>query len=80
MHELIAKGRVALEKISITVKQKHSNKFTLKVSQKDCIYTNYKTQTKTNKKLAGRTVYIDGVQMPAEGWQVDEFGFTDNIR
>jgi hypothetical protein len=29
--------------------------------------------------LEGRTVYIDGVQMPAEGWQVDEFGFADNI-
>lgn len=29
--------------------------------------------------LDGRTVYIDGVQMPAEGWQVDEFGFADNI-
>jgi phosphoribosylglycinamide formyltransferase 1 len=40
VHELIAKGRVALD---------------------------------------GRTVYIDGVQMPAEGWQVDEFGFADNI-
>jgi phosphoribosylglycinamide formyltransferase-1 len=41
VHDLIAKGRVALD---------------------------------------GRTVYIDGVQMPAEGWQVDEYGFADNIR
>ena len=41
VHELVAKGRVALD---------------------------------------GRTVYIDGVQMPAEGWQVDEYGFKDNIR
>jgi methionyl-tRNA formyltransferase len=29
--------------------------------------------------LDGRTVYIDGVQMPAEGWQVDKYGFKDNI-
>lgn len=41
VHELVAKGRVALD---------------------------------------GRTVYIDGVQMPPDGWQVDEFGFADNIR
>ncbi len=40
VHDLIAKGRVALD---------------------------------------GRTVYIDGVQMPASGWQVDEFGFADRI-
>jgi phosphoribosylglycinamide formyltransferase-1 len=30
--------------------------------------------------LDGRTVYIDGVQMPEEGWQVDTYGFADNIR
>ena len=41
VHELIAKGRVALD---------------------------------------GRTVYIDGVQMPEEGWQVDKYGFADSIR
>jgi folate-dependent phosphoribosylglycinamide formyltransferase PurN len=41
VHELIAKGRVALD---------------------------------------GRTVYIDGVPMPAEGWQVDKYGFADSIR
>jgi phosphoribosylglycinamide formyltransferase-1 len=40
VHDLIAKGRVALD---------------------------------------GRTVYIDGIQMPPEGWQVDEFGFADKI-
>ena len=40
IHELIAKGRVALD---------------------------------------GRTVYIDGVQMPAEGWQVDDYGFAHSI-
>ena len=40
VHELIAKGRVALD---------------------------------------GRIVYIDGVQMPPEGWQVDKHGFADNI-
>ena len=40
VHELIAKGRVALD---------------------------------------GRTVFIDGMQMPPEGWQVDTFGFADNI-
>jgi len=40
VHDLIAKGRVALE---------------------------------------NRTVYIDGVQMPEEGWQVDKYGFADNI-
>ena len=28
----------------------------------------------------GRTVYIDGVQMPEEGWQVDRYGFADRIR
>jgi phosphoribosylglycinamide formyltransferase 1 len=28
----------------------------------------------------GRTVYIDGVQMPEEGWQVDTYGFADRIR
>jgi phosphoribosylglycinamide formyltransferase-1 len=41
VHELIAKGRVALD---------------------------------------GRIVYIDGVQMPAEGWQVDKYGFTNSIK
>jgi folate-dependent phosphoribosylglycinamide formyltransferase PurN len=41
VHELIAKGRVALD---------------------------------------GRTVFIDGVQMPPEGWQVDTYGFADDIR
>jgi len=41
VHELIAKGRVALD---------------------------------------GRTVYIDGVQMPEEGWQVDKYGFADSIK
>jgi phosphoribosylglycinamide formyltransferase-1 len=40
VHQLIAKGRVALD---------------------------------------GRIVYIDGVPMPAEGWQVDKYGFTNNI-
>jgi folate-dependent phosphoribosylglycinamide formyltransferase PurN len=30
--------------------------------------------------LDGRTVYIDGVQMPDEGWQVDRYGFADSIR
>ena len=40
VHELIAKGRVALD---------------------------------------GRIVYIDGVQMPAEGWQVDKYGFTNSV-
>ena len=40
VHELIAKGRVALD---------------------------------------GRTVYIDGVQMPPEGWQVDRYGFAGSI-
>lgn len=40
VHELIAKGRVALD---------------------------------------GRTVYIDGVQMPPEGWQIDTYGFADDI-
>lgn len=29
--------------------------------------------------LDGRTVYIDGVQMPPEGWQVDEYGFSHSI-
>ncbi len=41
VHELIAKGRVALD---------------------------------------GRTVYIDGVQMPEEGWQVDQYGYAESIR
>jgi folate-dependent phosphoribosylglycinamide formyltransferase PurN len=41
VHDLIAKGRVALD---------------------------------------GRTVYIDGVQMPEEGWQVDKYGFAASIR
>jgi folate-dependent phosphoribosylglycinamide formyltransferase PurN len=41
VHDLIAKGRVALD---------------------------------------GRTLYIDGVQMPEEGWQVDSYGFADSIR
>jgi phosphoribosylglycinamide formyltransferase 1 len=30
--------------------------------------------------LDGRTVYIDGVRMPEEGWQVDEYGFADSIQ
>ncbi len=29
--------------------------------------------------LDGRTVYIDGVEMPPEGWQVDTYGFAGNI-
>jgi phosphoribosylglycinamide formyltransferase-1 len=29
--------------------------------------------------LDGRTVYVDGVQMPAQGWQVDEYGFAASI-
>jgi phosphoribosylglycinamide formyltransferase 1 len=41
VHELIAKGRVALD---------------------------------------GRTLYIDGVKMPEEGWQVDKYGFAACIR
>jgi phosphoribosylglycinamide formyltransferase 1 len=41
VHDLIAKGRVALD---------------------------------------GRIVYIDGVQMPEEGWQVDEYGFADSLK
>lgn len=41
VHDLIAKGRVALD---------------------------------------DRTVYIDGVQMPEEGWQVDKYGYADSIR
>jgi folate-dependent phosphoribosylglycinamide formyltransferase PurN len=40
VHDLIAKGRVALD---------------------------------------GRTVYIDGVKMPEEGWQVDRYGFAEKI-
>jgi folate-dependent phosphoribosylglycinamide formyltransferase PurN len=40
VHDLIAKGRVALD---------------------------------------GRKVYIDGVQMPEEGWQVDKYGFVEKI-
>ncbi|NLW35104.1 MAG: hypothetical protein GXY80_06425 [Syntrophorhabdus aromaticivorans] len=42
VHDLIAKGRVALDD--------------------------------------GKTIYIDGVRMPQEGWQVDQFGFADCIR
>ena len=30
--------------------------------------------------LDDRTVYIDGVQMAQEGWQVDTYGFADSIR
>lgn len=41
VHELIAKGRVALD---------------------------------------GRTVYVDGVQMPDEGWQIDKYGFAASTR
>ncbi len=41
VHELIGKGRVAVE---------------------------------------GRTVYIDGVEMPEEGWQVDRYGYASLIR
>jgi len=41
VHDLIAKGRVALD---------------------------------------GRTVYIDGVRMPEEGWQVDKYGLAESIR
>jgi phosphoribosylglycinamide formyltransferase-1 len=40
VHDLIAKGRVAID---------------------------------------GRTVYIDGVRMPPEGWQVDHYGYADTI-
>jgi hypothetical protein len=41
VHDLIAKGRVAID---------------------------------------GRTVYIDGVEMPEKGWQVDTYGFAEAIR
>ncbi len=30
--------------------------------------------------LDGRTVHIDGVEMPPEGWQVDTYGFADSIQ
>jgi phosphoribosylglycinamide formyltransferase-1 len=30
--------------------------------------------------LDGRTVYIDGVRMPEEGWQVDSYGYAASIR
>lgn len=30
--------------------------------------------------IDGTSVYIDGIQMPAEGWQVDQYGFADSIR
>lgn len=30
--------------------------------------------------LDERTVYIDGVAMPPEGWQVDRYGFAESIR
>ena len=30
--------------------------------------------------LDGRTVFIDGVRMPEEGWQVDTYGYADSIR
>jgi phosphoribosylglycinamide formyltransferase-1 len=30
--------------------------------------------------LDGRTLYMDGVKMPEEGWQVDKYGFVDSIR
>ena len=30
--------------------------------------------------LDGRTVYVDGVQMPEEGWQIDKYGFAASIR
>jgi phosphoribosylglycinamide formyltransferase-1 len=30
--------------------------------------------------LDGRTVYIDGVKMPEEGWQVDKYGLAESIR
>jgi folate-dependent phosphoribosylglycinamide formyltransferase PurN len=30
--------------------------------------------------LDGRIVYIDGVQMPPEGWQVDTYGFADSLK
>ncbi|MCX5814046.1 MAG: formyltransferase family protein [Proteobacteria bacterium] len=29
--------------------------------------------------LDGRTLYIDGVKMPEEGWQVDKYGFAASI-
>jgi len=30
--------------------------------------------------LDDRTVYVDGVRMPQEGWQVDTYGFAESIR
>jgi folate-dependent phosphoribosylglycinamide formyltransferase PurN len=30
--------------------------------------------------LDGRAVYVDGVKMPDNGWQVDEYGFAPSIR
>ncbi len=30
--------------------------------------------------IDGRTVFVDGVQMPEEGWQVDQYGFAGRIR
>ncbi|HEY3276270.1 MAG TPA: formyltransferase family protein [Syntrophorhabdaceae bacterium] len=30
--------------------------------------------------LEGRTVHIDGIRMPEEGWQVDTYGYAESIR
>jgi hypothetical protein len=39
----------------------------------------HKLIAKGRVALDKRTVYIDGVQMPPEGWQVDEYGFSHSI-
>jgi folate-dependent phosphoribosylglycinamide formyltransferase PurN len=35
---------------------------------------------KGRASLDGRAVYVDGVRMPDNGWQVDEYGFAASIR
>jgi len=66
----------SLQKISIGIQN------TLKVEGDWQIYpfAVHELIAKGRVSIDGRTLYIDGVQMPVEGWQVDKYGFAESIR
>jgi phosphoribosylglycinamide formyltransferase 1 len=66
----------ALEKVSTTIQE------VLRVEGDWQIYpfAVHDLIAKGRVALDGRRVYIDGVQMPEEGWQVDTYGFAENLK
>lgn len=66
----------ALEAVSTTIQETLRNEGDWKIYP----FAVHDLIGKGRVALDGRTVYIDGVQMPEEGWQVDVYGFADSIR